>query len=78
MATWNTCRFCKQSAHSGCLVKYEVRHYAHYECYLKAGKKLDALHVWQVGQFPLMLLRDHGLEDETRRIFASAEARGEQ
>ena len=39
----NTCRFCK-SMMSDDLVKYGTRHYAHYKCYLDAGKKLEDLH----------------------------------
>ncbi len=58
--TFNTCRFC-DSKMSDDLVKYGTRHYAHYECYLDAGKPLDALPKWQVEKFPYFLLKDRGL-----------------
>lgn len=58
-----TCRFCKQSDCDGTntMVKYGARHYAHYRCYLDAGKKLDDLHGWQVGLFPYKLLKERSL-----------------
>ena len=60
-----TCRFCSEhvggrgTSRDG--VKYGVRHYAHFQCYLTAGKLLEALHPWQVGCFPYRLLKDLGL-----------------
>lgn len=51
MSNYNTCRFCKAPMARG-LVKYGPRHYAHYECYLKAGKRLEDLPDWVVVQFP--------------------------
>jgi hypothetical protein len=57
------CRFCKGYSTDGAgMVKYGVRHYAHFKCYLDAGKTLDDLHAWQVGEFPFRLLKEHGLE----------------
>lgn len=56
----STCRFCKNW--KGEMVKYEVRHYAHFECYLDAGKKLEDLHDWQIGKFPYRLIKARGLE----------------
>jgi len=63
MGQYNTCRFCKKSSlDSGDdMVKYGTRAYAHFKCYLDAGKTLDPLHAWQVGQFPYMLLKERGL-----------------
>ena len=58
----NQCRFC--SDRSEPRVKYGVRHYAHFKCYLDAGKKLSDLHAWQVGEFPFRLLKERGLEVE--------------
>jgi hypothetical protein len=46
------------------MVKYSVRHYAHFECYLEAGKSLRELRDWQVIQFPHRLLKDRGLLDQ--------------
>ena len=43
------------------MVKYGVRHYAHFECYLDAGKDLEALHDWQIVSFPYRLLIARGL-----------------
>lgn len=63
----NTCRFCnkpeyEQSGYAQLkLVKYNVRHYAHHECYLKAGKTLEGLHDWQIVLFPYRLLKQYGL-----------------
>jgi hypothetical protein len=60
--TLMTCRFCKESSFdTDKMVKYGVRHYAHFKCYLDAGKSLDDLHSWQVGQFPYRLLKERGL-----------------
>jgi hypothetical protein len=50
------------------MVKYGVRHYAHFRCYLDAGKKLDDLHGWQVSQFPFALLKERGLLDQARKL----------
>lgn len=55
-----TCRFCKESDHGGTetMVKYGVRHHAHYRCYLKAEKLLSKLHDWQIVLFPYTVLQD--------------------
>ena len=52
-----TCRFCKESDFAGTetMVKYGVRHYAHFKCYLDAGKSLADLHDWQIKTFPAAL-----------------------
>jgi hypothetical protein len=56
------CRFCKKSSFDGDdMVKYGVRHYAHFKCYLDAGKTLDTLSAWQANNFPYFLLKDRGL-----------------
>jgi hypothetical protein len=61
-STLSTCRFCKKSSFDGDgMVKYGVRHYAHFKCYLEAGKGLDALHDWQAREFPYRLLKERGL-----------------
>ena len=62
----NQCRFCESRDQS--LVHYSTRHYAHFECYLDAGKPLSALHAWQVGQFPYKLLKERGLLAQAERI----------
>lgn len=59
-----TCRFCDDWKDWDGLVKYGVRHYAHFKCYLDAGKKLADLHAWQVREFPYKLLKDRGLLGE--------------
>lgn len=57
-----TCRFCGEWSHSGDrMVKYGVRHYAHFACYLDAGKSLADLHDWQIAEFPYLLLKERGL-----------------
>ncbi len=69
----NTCRFCKEvSFHpdrDG--VRYGPRHFAHFACYLDAGKSLDDLHDWQVGKFPYRLLIDRGLYDQVTERLAN-------
>lgn len=80
--SYNNCRFCKkfETDGSNSLVKYGTRHYAHYRCYLEAGKSLDDLHAWQLGHFPFRMVRDLGLlpyfearaENEKRRKAALA------
>ncbi len=67
MSKFNTCRFCT-SIMSDDLVKYGTRHYAHYTCYLDAGKRLEDLPKWQVETFPYFLLKARGLLDKARQI----------
>lgn len=69
MTTFNTCRFCGGSSHvDDGMVQYGVRHHAHFKCYLDAGKKLDALHAWQIDSFPYVLLKQRGLLKVADRI----------
>lgn len=68
-----TCRFCKKTSFdSEGMVKYGVRHYACYDCYLDAGKTLNALHSWQVGEFPCRVLKDRGLLDQAAQMIDGA------
>lgn len=69
-----TCRFCKSWKDEDRMVKYGVRHYAHFDCYLEAGKPLSDLHGWQLGQFPRSLLKEHGKLDETKTLIAESDA----
>ena len=69
---WRHCRICKQQADDSRLVKYAVRHYAHFRCYLEAGKSLADLSSWQVSLFPARILKDHELLEQT---IAAAEGR---
>lgn len=62
MSSWSTCRFCGETADHGRMVQYGVRHYAHFNCYLDAGKSLDGLHDWQIRKFPFRLLKERGLK----------------
>ncbi len=64
------CRFCDAITDTGYLVKYGVRHYAHFTCYLDDGKALDDLTAWQVGRFPYGVLADRGLIEKARSITA--------
>ncbi len=62
-----TCRVCGEcGTNPRDFVKYGIRHYAHHECFLKAGKSLDDLRDWQVEQFPVLVLRRHGLLDSVK------------
>ena len=65
-----TCRFCHKSNiwDTDEAVKYGARSYAHFECYLDAGKDLFRLSRWQVGKFPYRLLKKRGLVDEIERM----------
>lgn len=65
----HTCRFCGGWKDQN-MVQYGIRHHAHFHCYLDAGKNLDDLHAWQVGQFPYKLLKERGLLDHARQIAA--------
>ena len=71
--TIQTCRFCKGYSHDGTnsMVKYGTRHYAHYHCFLEAGKKLYDLWAWQINLFPYRLLQKHGLEAEATALIAA-------
>lgn len=69
MSDYNHCRFCKEWR--GDKVKYGVRHYAHFKCYLDAGKSLDDLHAWQLRQFPYRLLKDRGLLEYAEKRVAA-------
>ena len=71
---FNKCRFCKKTEFdhpdgptSG-MFKYGVRHYAHFHCYLDAGKTLENLNRWQVGNFPYFFLKERGLLETANAI----------
>lgn len=71
--TIRTCRFCKLASFETPgrdLVRYGVRHHAHYECYLDAGKPLSGLHDWQVARLPWKLVLARGLQDEVMAAVA--------
>lgn len=78
MSNWSTCRFCKETSYhpekEG--VRYAVRHFAHFKCYLDAGKSLDNLTPWQVGLFPFQLLKAKGLIDQATKITAARKIGG--
>lgn len=67
MTTFNHCRFCDDWRDQN-LVRYSTRHLAHFKCYLDAGKKLEDLRPWQVGQFPHRLLKERGLLELAARL----------
>ena len=71
--TFNTCRFCDDRDQS--MVKYGVRHHAHFKCYLDAGKKIEHLHAWQIKQFPYFLLKGRGLLDLANRTIDAEKRR---
>ena len=56
-----TCRFCKSWKDEGHMIKYGVRHYAHFDCYLDSDKSLENLSDWQILKFPYGMLKDRGL-----------------
>lgn len=67
----NICRICKAHDRYDRLVKYSTRHYAHFDCYLSAGKPLSALPKIEVGRFPVRLLREQHLLREAEQIVAA-------
>jgi hypothetical protein len=66
MGDYNHCRFCGDWR--GGKVQYGVRHYAHFKCYLDAGKKLKDLAPWKIKAFPYFLLKERGLLPEVRKL----------
>jgi hypothetical protein len=76
----NTCRFCGKTTYDPerrymGMVKYGTRHYAHFDCYLEAGKPLTALHDWQVCEFPWRLLKGTDNEALAKAAWEREEAR---
>ena len=63
-----TCRFCKKPMFEQKAVKYGVRHYAHPDCYLDAGRKLGELQAHQVRRFPDDVLARRGLTEDKARL----------
>lgn len=70
--TWNTCRVCHEAGPSLRMVKYGIRHHAHFACYIEAKRPLATLPAWQVRRFPALLLNQHGLLAEAERLTAEA------
>lgn len=70
--TFNTCRFCDDRNQS--MVKYGPRHYAHFKCYLDAGKKIEDLSPWQIRLFPYFLLKERGLLAVAQKTAAEKDA----
>lgn len=70
-----TCRFCHKYASDHEVVKYGVRHYAHFACYLDAGKTLAELRPWKVSMFPSRVLQDRGLLEQAAAIVDKDDAR---
>lgn len=64
------CRLCHSDMKHYEGVKYGARHYAHFVCYLDAGKPLSALPKWKIEGFPFRLIHDRGLMSEVKRLTA--------
>jgi hypothetical protein len=78
--SYSTCRFCGKSEfdYDG-MVKYSVRHYAHFRCFLEnkgANGFLD-LHDWQIVEFPYRLLEEFGLTGDAIRAMERIKEREE-
>lgn len=69
-----SCRLCHSDMQHYEGVKYSRRHYAHFTCYLDAGKPLSDLHKWQIEGFPFRVIRDRGLMAEVERLTATPAA----
>lgn len=65
-----TCRVCHEAGPEYLFIKYGVRHYAHFACYLDAGKPLSDLRKWQIESFPFKVILDRGLMPEVERLTA--------
>lgn len=66
----HTCRICHGMMRYYEGIKYSIRHYAHFECYLDDGRSLADLHNWQIEGFPFRLIHEKGLMDEVERLTA--------
>lgn len=67
----HTCRFCKGHIASDDGVHYAAKHWAHFHCYLDAGRKLaDLPSPAQIGSFPWKVLRERGLLAEADALTA--------
>ena len=75
---FHTCRFCGESMRFYEGVKYGVRHYAHFACYLDSDRPLAALHNWQIEGFPFRLVNERGLMSEVERLTADQDRRRER
>ena len=69
MSEWRHCQFCKAHGPSDRMVKYSVRHYAHYDCYINYGKPFEPLAIWQLERFPYFKLKDLGRFAEFKAIY---------
>lgn len=70
---WQRCRFCHADMAHYQGVKYGVRHYAHFACYLD-NKPLSDLPKWKIEGFPFRLIQDRGLMDEVEQLTATMPA----
>lgn len=69
LPSMHVCRFCQKDGHHYEMVKYGVRHYAHFECYLD-HKPLSDLPKFKIESFPFFLIAKRGLMDEVERLTA--------
>jgi hypothetical protein len=77
----NHCRFCGKAewgtwGHSKHLLKYGTRHYAHHDCFLKAGKDVGKLRGYAIRKFPKEVLRKHGQLDRVERLIRMMDVLG--
>ncbi len=71
-----TCRYCKKQDGLP-MVKYEVRHYAHFACFLdlKGTHGLMSLSAWKIKQFPWLLVKERGIESQIKAAIAHGEGK---
>lgn len=71
------CRVCKTHARQDDCVKYSVRHYAHWDCFLRqfGRDRFLGLRDWQKAKFPYRLLREHNLIDDAQAALDRMKAR---
>lgn len=66
-----TCRICHEYGSEDRMVRYGIRHRAHFHCYLDAGKPLSDLSPFKVAEFPFRLLKDRGLLEQAEAIVST-------
>ena len=56
------------------MIKYSTRHYAHYECYLRArgAEGFKGLSGWKLKQFPYVITKQLGLLPALENAIATA------
>lgn len=79
--TFHTCRFCRQWGKTSYIVKYGVRHYAHFECLVKAftpdafRSLMIKLPLFQLQQLPVVEAMKLGVAEVIASVLAERKPR---